>query len=264
MMKHLILLPLFLLLSASSGMAHFGVLLPSDDIISQEDPRTLSMQVKFMHPFEGSRMNIVKPRQFGVMHQGVIMDLLDTLQINPATITTSESAAAEWQAEYLVRRPGDHTFFVVPAPYWEAAEDLFIIHYTKVCVAALGLETGWDQPVGLETEIIPLSRPYGLWAGNLFSGQVLLNNQPAAFAEIEVEYLNGSDKAQSQVVPPEAAYVTQVLKADANGIFHYAMPRAGWWGFSALAEADRTLPHAGQQKPIEIGAVFWVHARDIN
>jgi len=41
------------------------------------------------------------------------------------------------------------------------------------------------------------------------------------------------------------------------------MPRAGWWGFSALSEADWTLEHEGEAKPVEIGAVFWVQTRDM-
>lgn len=37
---------------------------------------------------------------------------------------------------------------------------------------ALGLEEGWDSEIGLETEIVPLTRPYGLWTGNVFTGMV--------------------------------------------------------------------------------------------
>jgi cobalt/nickel transport protein len=162
-----------------------------------------------------------------------------------------------------VRRPGDYTFFVEPAPYWEPAEDVFIIHYTKVCVNALGMEQGWDQPLGLETEIIPMTRPYGLWTNNLFTGQVLLKGKPVANAEVEVEYLNESPGNINVVVAPSDPFVTQVVKADGNGVFSYAMPKAGWWGFAALNEADRTLKHDGVDKGIEIGAVFWVHTRDM-
>jgi cobalt/nickel transport protein len=54
-----------------------------------------------------------------------------------------------------------------------------------------------------------------------------------------------------------------VVKADANGIFSYAMPKAGWWGFSALNEASWTLKHDGQEKGVEIGAVYWVKTRDM-
>jgi cobalt/nickel transport protein len=264
-MKPLSLLLLMLLLSVVAPVwAHFGIILPSDDIVSQNDPRTLSLQISFMHPFEGSRMDMARPREFGVVHQGIKTDLLDTLQADLAKDRTTGQAANSWQANYQVKRPGDHTFYVIPAPYWEPAEDLFIIHYTKVCVASMGLETGWDQPVGLETEIIPLTRPYGLWTGNLFSGQVLLHERPVPFAKIEVEYLNGSDETPSRIVAPDDAYITQMIRADAEGVFHYAMPRAGWWGFSALSAADRTLPHDGQPKDIELGALFWVYTRDID
>jgi cobalt/nickel transport protein len=41
------------------------------------------------------------------------------------------------------------------------------------------------------------------------------------------------------------------------------MPKAGWWGFSALNEADWPLTHDGQEKGVEIGAVFWVFTRDM-
>ena len=108
-----------------------------------------------------------------------------------------------------------------------------------------------------------MTRPYGLWTNNLFSGQVLLKGQPVPHAEIEVEYLNESVGNSTIITPPADPYVTQVIKADVNGVFHYAMPRSGWWGFSALSQADWTLPHQGVEKSVEIGAVYWVHTRDM-
>ncbi|MEE4243285.1 MAG: DUF4198 domain-containing protein, partial [Desulfopila sp.] len=168
-----------------------------------------------------------------------------------------------WQGDYQIKRPGDHLFYVEPAPYWEPAEDVFIIHYTKVCVNALGLEEGWDEPVGLETEIIPLTRPYGLWTGNIFTGQVLVNGEPVPGAEVEVEYLNESPGNTKFVHAPSDPYITQVVKADANGVFSYAMPKAGWWGFAALNEGAATMKKDGVEKGIEIGAVFWVKTIDL-
>jgi cobalt/nickel transport protein len=53
--------------------------------------------------------------------------------------------------------------------------------------------------------------------------------------------------------------VTQTIKADRNGVFTYAAPSAGWWGFAALNEADFTIKHNGKDKGVEIGAVLWVH-----
>ncbi len=128
---------------------------------------------------------------------------------------------------------------------------------------AFGLEKGWDQPVGLETEIIPFTRPYGLWTGNLFTGQVFLKGNPVPFAEVEVEYLNETPGNTHVVLPSAGPYVTQVVRADQNGVFSYAMPKAGWWGFSALNQADWTLTRDGQEKGVEIGAVYWVYTRDM-
>ncbi len=254
---------LAVMLSSGAAWAHFGTVTPSDDIVTQDDSKILKLQVKFIHPIEMHYMEMVKPKQFGVVHGGKKGDLLGSLAATKGKSADQTEKYTFWTADYQIRRPGDYTFFVEPTPYWEPAEDVFIVHYTKVCVNALGLEKGWDEPVGLETEIVPLTRPYGLWTGNLFTGQVLLKGQPVPAAEVEIEYLNESPENKSIVVAPADAYVTQVVKADANGVFSYAMPRAGWWGFAALNEADWKLKKDGQEKGVEIGAVYWVRTRDM-
>lgn len=241
-------------LLTAEASAHFGAIIPSDDIISQRDSKSVTLEVKFFHPMEGHYMNMIKPAKFGVMMGGKKTDLLNTLKEKKV------NGFSTWEASYKIKRPGDHTFYVEPKPYWEPAEDCHIIHYTKVCVNALGLEEGWDEEVGLETEIIPLTRPYGLWTGNLFSGIVKVKGKPVPYAEIEVEYYNEDGKTK----PPADPYITQVIKADKNGVFSYAIPKAGWWGFAALNEASWTLKDpSGKEKPIEIGAVYWVRTRDM-
>jgi len=52
--------------------------------------------------------------------------------------------------------------------------------------------------------------------------------------------------------------ITQTIKADGNGVFTYAAPTAGWWGFAALIPADFKLDYQGQKKDVELGAVLWV------
>ena len=90
-------------------------------------------------------------------------------------------------------------------------------------------------------------------------GVALKEGQPVPFAEVEVEFVN-----DGSVAPPNDAFVTQVIKADANGTFIYAMPRAGWWGFAALLEADRLrLSPDGKEAPVEEGALIWVEATDM-
>ncbi len=244
---------LLALLSASVSWAHFGVIIPSDDIVSKGDDKNIHLRLMFIHPFEGQYMEMARPKAFGVMINGRKQDLL------PALKKKTVKGFSTWEADYRVKSPGDHVFYVEPAPYWEPAEETFIIHYSKVVVDALGMETGWDAEVGLKTEIVPLTRPYGLWAGNVFQGIVKVDGRPVPHAEVEVEYFNEDGK----IKPPAEPYVTQVVKADADGVFTYAMPAAGWWGFAALNTADFRLKRKGREYPVEIGAVIWVRTREM-
>ena len=268
-MRHRIVIMLLVMLSgvavgANPAPAHFGAIIPSDDIVTQEDVKTVKLQVKFIHPMEMHYMEMDRPARFGVVRGGKTTDLLGSLFPVKGKSSDQDREFTFWTIDYPIRRPGDYTFYLEPAPYWEPAEDVFIVHYTKVCVNALGLEKGWDEPIGLETEIVPMTRPYGLWTGNLFTGQVLLKGRPVPHAQVEVEYLNESPGNDRIVTAPADPYVTQVVKADGSGVFSYAMPRAGWWGFSALSEAGWTLAQEGQEKGVEIGAVYWVFTRDMN
>jgi len=254
MKRFLVFAGIFVLMAAGSARAHFQAVVPSTDVIEAGDARDISLDIMFFHPFEGTMMNMKEPAQFGVMMRGAKASLLDSL------VPVEKDGVKMFRANYEIKRPGDHIFYVEPAPYWEPAEDCYIVHYTKVVVNAMGLEEGWDSEVGLKTEILPLVRPYGLWTGNIFSGIVKLNGKPVPGAEIEVEYYNGANEVEA----PSAPFVTQVIKADGNGVFHYAMPRAGWWAFAALSEDEKTITGPdGEEKSIEIGAVMWVKVTDM-
>lgn len=234
---------------AGNAFAHFGMLIPSDNMVMQADNRTLELTLSFSHPMEVVGMDLVKPKAFGVAANGKTSDLLGSLA---ATKVMDRNA---WKTDYKVKRPGIYAFYMEPTPYWEPAEDCFIIHYTKTVVAAFGDDEGWDAELGLKTEIVPLSKPFGLYAGNVFQGIVKLDGKPVPYAEVEIEYYNQDKKAAA----PTDYMVTQAVKADADGVFTYAAPRSGWWGFSALNTADYKLKNEGQEKDVELGAVLWVH-----
>jgi cobalt/nickel transport protein len=239
---------------AATASAHFQVIAPSTDTVTETTGSRLDLELLFTHPMEGAPvMEMARPVRFGVQHGKAVEDLLP--QLEPRTVQGKQA----WSATYEVKEPGDLVFFVEPAPYWEPAEQVMIVHYTKVVVDAYGGGGGWDELVGLPVEIQPLVRPYGLWTGNLFRGIVLKDGQPVPFAEIEVEWLN-----DGSVTPPSDAFITQVIKADAAGSFAYALPRAGWWGFAALIEDDAPVQSPdGQAVPLEQGALMWVKAVDM-
>lgn len=238
----------------ATASAHFGAIIPSDDIVSKGESRTLGLSVMFFHPFEGHYMEMAKPAQFGVMIQGKRQDLLSALQGKEVNGFTT------WVMDYQIKRPGDYVFYVEPQPYFEPAEEAFIVHYTKVIVDAFGLEEGWDEELGLKTEIVPLTRPYGLWTGNVFQGLVKVDGKPVPGTEVEVEYYNDRGDVQAPADP----FVAQVVKADENGVFTYVMPRAGWWGFAALnTDEDKRKHTDGGEYEVEIGAVLWVKTHDM-
>ncbi len=237
-----------------AAFGHFLELIPSADIVGAEGSRAITIEAVFTHPFErGPAMEMAAPARFGVRKGKTDRDL--TAQLEPFKV----DGKTAFRARHTFSEPGDYVFYMTPAPYWEGAEGKSIIHYTKVVVDAFGGEEGWDALVGLPVEIEPLVRPYGLWAGNAFSGIVRKNGQPVPFATVEVEWKNdGSVKA------PAEPFVTQVVKADGNGVFTYAMPRAGWWGFAALVDDDKPLPGPdGKPAPVELGGLIWVRTVDM-
>jgi cobalt/nickel transport protein len=235
--------------SAGPALAHFGMVIPDQHIMDQEKKDSI-LTLSFSHPFENIGMDLTQPGKFTVTVNGKTTDLLSTLK--PASVMGHKG----WESSFSFTRPGVYQFVMEPTPYWEPAEDLSIIHYTKTIIPAFGDDEGWDEPVGLPTEIIPLLRPFGNYAGNSFSGQVLVKGKPVAGAEVEVEFYNKDNTLQ----PRSDYHVTQVIKADQNGIFTFTCPLAGWWGFAALSQADYTLKDPqGNEKGVELGAVLWTY-----
>lgn len=240
------------LLCGSSAYAHFGMVIPSDNMVMQTENRTLTIDASFSHPMEIIGMDLVKPKVFMVKENGNTHDLLG--QLKPAAVMGHKA----WSLKYPLKMPGIYTFCMEPQPYWEPAEDCYIIHYTKTVVAAFGDDENWDAEAGLATEIVPLSMPFAQYAGNLFRGIVKVNGKAVPYADVEIEYYNKDKKASA----PNDYMVTQAVKADGNGVFAYTVPRSGWWGFAALTTADYTIKKDGEDKDVEQGAVIWVHFED--
>jgi cobalt/nickel transport protein len=248
------LLSLVLAVAQSEALAHFQELIPSTDIVTEASGPAVRLDLVFTHPMErGPAMPMGEPVRFGVLGPAGHEDLKGVLR------PVQTDGQPSFLADYRVKGPGDYVFYLEPAPYWEPAEGIMIVHYAKVVVDAYGAEEGWDAAVGLPVEIEPLTRPYGLWTGNLFRGVVKRDGQAVPYAKVEVEWVN-----DGSVLPPADPYVTQVVKADSNGVFAYAMPRAGWWGFAALLQGRTPMSAPdGRTVPVETGALIWVRTRDM-
>jgi len=210
---------LILALLPAPALAHFGLILPTTNMLEKDEGGSLEATLAFLHPFEQYGMPMVPPEAMVVAApDGSVTDLTDTLE--PVSLFDEPA----FHVDVPVSRPGTYVMGLTPAPYWEPAEDAFIIHYTKTYVAAFGDDTGWDRMLDLPVEIEPLSRPFGLWAGNVFQGVVRAEGEAVPFAEVEVEFWNADAGAEA----PSDLMITQTVKADANGVFTYAPPGPGW------------------------------------
>lgn len=235
--------------SHTPAKAHFGMVIPSTSTVTEKEEAGLVLDLAFAHPRQGMGMRMEKPQSFAVYHNGKTQSLMDTLK------ETTCLGNKAWQAKFRIQRPGVYQFAMEPAPYFEPAENCYIIHYTKTVVAAFGSEDGWEEALGLKTEIVPLTRPFANYAGNVFAGRVLLDGKPVPGAAVEVECLDRDGKLK----PLNEYFTTQVVRADENGVFVYGVPWPGWWGFASLNEGGERPGPDGKIASVELGAVLWVN-----
>ena len=235
---------IFLILTTLYANAHFLTFMANTDNIFNQKQTKVNFDISFVHPFEQTGMVMEKPEVF-VNSKNNKLNLIQTIKFNQKA----------WNSSYDIQTPGVYKFFVQPQPYFEPSEEKFISHVPKLIISSFGLEDGWDEPIGLKYEIIPLIKPFGLYAGNLFQGKVLHDGKAASNTEVEVELYN-----EFGLKAPTNSHITQVVKTDDNGVFSFVMNHKGWWGFAALIEEGELKYTDGKNYPVENGALIWVKA----
>ena len=264
----LMLTGLLLVLTSVPALAHFQMVYTPEIALAKGG--TLDLKLVFTHPFSaGHTMNMGKPEQFYMIHsregQTDKTDLME--QLKPIDWTSQGHQGQAYEAQVKIRKMGDYTLVLVPAPYYEGEEDVYIQQITKVVANVGGVPGAWNEPLGLPAEILPLDKPYALWTGNVFRGVVLQAGKPAPGAEIEVEYLNhppmmdqNTFSAKGEVEAPHPAFETMTIFADDRGHFSFGIPRAGWWGFCALGVGTAT---EYEGKELSQDGVIWIKAVDM-
>jgi len=248
---------LILILGLSfSVSAHFQLILPTDETISANEDEEIGIQLIFTHPMEASHsMDMDKPVKFGVLNKGREKSLLEELE------SFTLDGAKSWKTLYETRSPGDYIFYLEPAPYYEEGKDLYLTQYTKIVVNKMGMPTDWEKELGQKAEIIPLTRPYGIWTGNVLRGVVKRDGKVVPNTKVMVEYLNSSAFTEfndAGIFMPAESFNRQYVKTDSNGVFSYGIPKAGWWGFGAMMKGDKI-----DGKTHKIGGVIWIKAHDM-
>lgn len=247
-----------------SAHAHFQMLYTPN--LAHNKGGEISFKMPFTHPASsGHVMTVAKPEAFYMLKKGKKTDLIHTL--SDIQWSSAVDTGHAYQATTKLRGLGDYLFIMQPAPYFEAEEGQYIQQITKTIVNVGNLPTGWSHDLGLTAEIVPLTKPYAIYEGGIFSAVVKSQGQPVPFATIEVEFLNYLPNMQQNqfaktatIATPAASFVSQTITADANGTFHFSMLKAGQWGFAALGVgAQKTY----QGKPLSQDAVIWVQVHPL-
>ncbi|WP_425445195.1 DUF4198 domain-containing protein [Tropicimonas isoalkanivorans] len=260
-MKPFLLAALASLGLSQAASAHFQLIFTPDTLI--ERPGDVPLKLIFWHPFEnGHVMDMAEPLEFYAVHRGEKIDLMDTLA--PMTFTGATNAGAAFNGSVPVKRSGDYVLVVVPAPYYEASEDIFIQQIAKSYLNRNAIPTDWMAPQGLTTEIVPLNKPTNVIAGSTFTGRVLAEGAPVPGIEVEVEYIAAqpdmeTDTATAPTTAPSPGG-TLVAVTDENGQFTFGIPKAGFWGFAALGSGPET---DFEGKDLSQDAVIWIRAWDM-
>ncbi len=246
---------------SGAALAHFQLIYTPDTMIGA--PGDVPLKLIFWHPFEnGPVMDMARPLEFYAVNRGQRTDLTGTLK--PARFRGAANEAASFDASVPVRRSGDYVLVVVPAPYLEASEDLYIQQITKAYLNRGTIPTDWAEPQGLPTEILPLVKPTNVLAGSTFTGRVLREGKPVSGIEIEVEYMAvepdmATGTATAAGASPGPGGTVAVI-SDEVGYFTFGIPKAGYWGFAALGSGPQT---EFEGKNLSQDAVIWIRAWDI-
>ena len=249
------------LMLSTAAQAHF--LLAYTPEVNLEKAQDVPMKLIFWHPMEnGHVMDMAKPNAFYAVHKGKKIDLSESLK--PITFKGADNEGAAFEGNLKVKRNGDYVVVVEPAPYYEGSEDIYIQQITKSYLNKGGMPTGWEEALGLPTEIVPLNKPTNILAGSTFTGRVLSEGKPVAGAEIEIEYMSAEPNMETNSpTEPKAGGMPGgaiVALSDDNGYFSFGIPKAGFWGFAALGSGPAT-EHDG--KELSQDAVIWIRAYDV-
>lgn len=270
-MKQYLVLLLFMSISVH---AHFEVLYTEK---VESDAKTVKVSNFFGHPFDGKGLmksglgkdGTVKPlKEFFLFHKGKKVDLMNSLK--KVEFSTGESKGPGFEIvlnkENGYKSAGDYAIVMVPSPYWEPSENLYIQQITKLFINKGGFDTDWSERCAEgHTEIIPLVRPYDVTVGALFRGVVLDNNgKTVEGVTVEIEYLNYDVNQEKKLFSGEAKISNDkkgvmTLITDKNGVFAFIPTKEGYWGAAALSAGNQKEFNGAE---LEQDPVIWIKVTD--
>jgi cobalt/nickel transport protein len=237
-------------LVAPAAFAHFPILLHDAPLGATNGPVTVTFATG--HPFELAMEPAPRPERLAAVDaRGRATNLTAALQ---PVLFRGDTNAGAWQARFEPTR-GDTWLVLDSAPGVDREQKTVYREFVKTCVHR-GRQEGWERRTGQPLEIVPLTRPYGLRPGMVFSGRLLRGDAAVAGAEVYAERLSDRPPAPG-TLPPEPL-ITFAVRTDADGRFVLALPDPGWWVVGAYVEDLGTEPHAGERYRLEGFAGLWL------
>jgi cobalt/nickel transport protein len=250
---------LVLLCTTATSVAHYNMLLPDKAWAQKGEKVTFTYQ--FGHPFEHELFDAPKPASLLVLlpsGKHAVLDVEKTLRKIERPGADGKRVTC-WQFDYTPAERGDHVF-VLKTPTIKHGEDHAVEDLVKV-VLHVQTQNGWDhglkglpREIGVDLDLVPLTRPYGLYAGMAFSARVERYPyqpigppmSPTSGLRVEVEQYN---EKTPKALPPDEL-VTFHTKTGGDGSFVATLPASGWWGITAIeGESARRV-------------TLWVHVNE--
>ena len=262
-------------LSALPAQAQYTLLLPDQPTqeVAAKEKKQMDVLLALGDPFSMTGLDMDMPQMFAVMRRIPLTEEEQILeeQSNGKRVAVKplrEELLGEleeiryldkraWAAHVDLDTPGLYQLMAETRPCWNEGRGLFEQQFVKVVLPVFGADKGWDVPAGLNFEILPTTRPFGLTAPALFSGRVVLNNTPLADSHVRIARLNTEKKG---IAGPWHA--EQVVKTDAVGYFSFVCAQPGWWAFKATTLGAPMKGGDAQAKTLELGALLWVYVDD--
>ncbi len=243
-----------------AATAHFQVFWPQVEGCYGKPAEPAKWQYFWGHPFEMIIYDAQPPKFFIKTPQGQKEQLVLKEISLPDQASGKERKA--YEVEYQPAAPGDYYLCLEAPPYYIPEEKVFWQDYVKEAWHVMA-QKGWDKPVGLEVELVPLTRPYGWPAGAVFKAQALFKGKPLKGAPVEIEKFNGfyvpKDKLpKDRLGEDNEPLMTRSVKTDAQGYLTCTLDSPGWWVIAVSVE-DGKKTHEGKPTPVEKRGCLWVY-----
>lgn len=245
--------------------AHFHTFWPEDNRNCYAKRRKeITFKYFWGHPYEQIIFDAPKPNFYVVKPDGKKDEVkLEKIQMKDEETGKMRTA---YEVKYEPTALGD-SYLCLEAPEILVEEEgMFWRDYVKAPIHVMA-EVGWDKPVGLSIEMVPLTRPYGIEEGFVFKGQALYKGKPLANARVEIEkfngfYVEGENLPTDQFGNEDVPMITRAAKTDANGYVVYTLDEPGWWMVSVAHEPEEMVEHNGKKYPVEVRGGLWVHVQE--